>query len=55
MAGGVGGLGGRVAGVLIMTIMNNMLNLLNVSPYIQQIVKGLIIILAVVFQKTSKK
>lgn len=51
MAGGVGGLAGTVAGVLIITIMNNMLNLLNISPFVQQIVKGLIIIAAVIFQK----
>lgn len=55
MAGGVGGLGGTIAGVLIITIMNNMLNLLNVSPFIQQIVKGLIIIAAVIFQKRTAK
>lgn len=55
MAGGVGGLGGTIAGVLIITIMNNMLNLLNVSPFSQQIVKGLIIIAAVVFQKKAAK
>lgn len=55
MAGGVGGLGGTIAGVLIITIMNNMLNLLNVSPFIQQIVKGVIIIAAVVFQRKATK
>lgn len=55
MAGGVGGLGGTIAGVLIITIMNNMLNLLNVSPFVQQIVKGLIIIAAVVFQRKATK
>jgi len=55
MAGGVGGLGGTVAGVLIITIMNNMLNLLNVSPFVQQIVKGVIILAAVVFQKRASK
>ncbi|MHB8065439.1 MAG: ABC transporter permease [Ruminiclostridium sp.] len=55
MSGGVGSLGGTIAGVLIITVMNNMLNLMNVSPFIQQIVKGLIIIAAVVFQKRPKK
>lgn len=55
LAGGIGGLGGTVAGVLIITIMNNLLNLLNVSPFIQQFVKGLIIIAAVIFQKRSSK
>ncbi len=55
MAGGVGGLTGTIAGVLIITVMNNMLNLLNISPFIQQIIKGLIIIAAVIFQKKAAK
>lgn len=55
MAGGVGGLTGTIAGVLIITVMNNMLNLLNISPFIQQIIKGLIIIAAVIFQKKASK
>jgi ribose/xylose/arabinose/galactoside ABC-type transport system permease subunit len=46
--GGVGTAGGIVAGILILGILNNGLLLLGVSPYLQQVVKGVIIIGAVV-------
>ncbi|WP_242973048.1 ABC transporter permease subunit [Anaeromicrobium sediminis] len=47
--GGVGRIGGVVAGILILGVVNNGLLLLGVSPYIQQLVKGVIIVSAVVF------
>jgi ribose/xylose/arabinose/galactoside ABC-type transport system permease subunit len=40
--------------VLIIGVMNNGLDLLNVSSYWQQIVKGLIIVLAVLLDKKAK-
>jgi inositol transport system permease protein len=46
--GGVGTAGGMVVGVLILGVLNNGLLLLGVSPYLQQIIKGLIIIGSVV-------
>lgn len=48
-SGGVGRIGGIVAGILILGVVNNGLLILGVSPYIQQIVKGVIIVAAVVF------
>ncbi|MEN8908316.1 MAG: hypothetical protein ABF289_20360 [Clostridiales bacterium] len=48
-SGGIGRIGGVVAGILILGVVNNGLLLLGVSPYVQQIVKGLIIVSAVVF------
>ena len=51
MTGGRGKIIGTLFGVLILGILNNMMNLTNVSPYLQGFVKGLIIIIAVVFQK----
>ena len=45
--GGVGTVGGIVTGVLIMQVMNNALVVLGVSVYWQQIVKGIIIVVAV--------
>ncbi len=48
-SGGVGRIGGVIAGILILGVVNNGLLLLGVSPYIQQIVKGSIIVSAVVF------
>lgn len=47
--GGVGKVGGIIAGILILGVINNGLLILGISPYIQQIIKGAIIIGAVVF------
>jgi ribose/xylose/arabinose/galactoside ABC-type transport system permease subunit len=45
--GGMGNLWGTLVGVLTMTIIVNGLTLLNINPYIQLIVKGLVIAAAV--------
>ncbi|OKO89861.1 Inositol transport system permease protein [Geobacillus proteiniphilus] len=47
LAGGIGTIGGTIVGALIIGVMNNGLDLLNVSPYWQQILKGVIITVAV--------
>ncbi len=56
LAGGVGTVVGTLLGSLIIGVVNNGLNLLNVSSYYQDIVKGIIIILAVMIKrnKTNK-
>lgn len=54
LSGGIGSMAGTVVGVLIIGVMNNGLDLLNVTSYWQQIVKGLIIVLAVLLDKKSK-
>jgi methyl-galactoside transport system permease protein len=46
-AGGIGTVGGVVIGVFIFEVLNNGLVILGVSAYWQQIIKGLIIVLAV--------
>ncbi|MDF2876911.1 MAG: mglC [Clostridia bacterium] len=46
-SGGVGSIGGIVTGVFIFQVINYGLAYVNVSPYIQYIIKGLIIIIAV--------
>jgi ribose transport system permease protein len=45
--GGQGGLIGTVIGVVILRTIDNILNLIQVSPFWQQVLKGLIIVLAV--------
>ena len=57
LAGGIGRVSGVITGVLIFQIINYGLAFLGVSPYIQFIVKGLIIIVAVAFdmRKHAKK
>lgn len=55
--GGIGRVSGAICGILILGVINNGLLLLGISPYIQQVVKGAIIIGAVVFdmRKNAKK
>lgn len=55
LSGGKGTILGTVQGALIIGILNNGLVLLNVSPFWQQVVKGLVILLAVVIEKFNSK
>ena len=48
-AGGKGKLTGTVLGVLIIGTLENGINILNVNPFYEQVVKGLVIALALVF------
>ena len=49
--GGVGTMWGSLLGALIITMINNVLNLLNVSPYMQGLAKGIIILAAITLYK----
>lgn len=55
MSGGVGSLTGTVFGFIILGLMTNSMNLLNINSFYQQIVKGILIILAVFLDMTSKR
>jgi ribose transport system permease protein len=55
LSGGVGTIGGTVIGAVIIGVLNNGLILLNVSPFWQQVVKGLVILLAVIIDRKSGK
>ncbi|WP_394924205.1 ABC transporter permease [uncultured Robinsoniella sp.] len=54
-AGGVGTAFGTLVGSLIIGILNNIMNLLGVESYSQQIIKGFLIIIAVLFDIRSKR
>lgn len=54
MSGGVGTLAGTLAGVIIMAMVNNILNLVGADPNLQGLIKGVIILAAVMFQKQEK-
>ena len=54
-AGGKGGIYGTIIGVILLGILTNGLDLLNVSSYIQQIVKGVIIVGAVCLDAVASK
>lgn len=51
LSGGKGTVVGTLFGALIMGILNNGLNLLNVSPFYQQAVKGIVILVAVLLER----
>jgi ribose/xylose/arabinose/galactoside ABC-type transport system permease subunit len=53
-AGGEGGLGGTLIGVLIIGVINNGLNLLNVNALWEQVVKGIVIALALLIYKSAR-
>lgn len=54
MSGGAGSIFGTLVGGLIVSIINNLLNLQNVSAYYQQVIKGVIIAVAVLIDVTTK-
>ncbi|MBC7328147.1 ABC transporter permease [bacterium] len=54
LAGGIGGVGNTVIGTLIIGILDNILNLKGVGTYVQEIVRGAIIIFAVYISKRKE-
>jgi ribose transport system permease protein len=54
LAGGEGGVGGTLIGALIMGVLRNGLNLLGVSSFLQQVVIGLVIVVAVLLDTVLK-
>ena len=54
LSGGIGTMAGTIVGVLIIGVMNNGLDLLEVSSYWQQVVKGAIIVCAVLLDRKSR-
>jgi ribose transport system permease protein len=53
--GGEGGVVGTIIGAAIFAVLANLLNLAGVSPFTQQIVKGAIIVLAVLFETQRRR
>ena len=51
MSGGKGSVSGTLIGALIIATLNNGLNILNVSSFYQQVVKGIVILLAVLMDR----
>lgn len=54
LGGGGGGVFGTLAGVVSLGIIDNLLNLFNVQSYYQQILKGLIIVFAVLARRREQ-
>ena len=54
LGGGGGSVGGTIGGVMVLGLIDNLLNLLNVQSYFQQVVKGLIILVAVLARRAGR-
>ncbi|MEG2575474.1 MAG: ABC transporter permease [Christensenella sp.] len=55
LTGGQGGIGRTIIGVLLMGVLANLLNILNITAYPQMMVKGAIIIIAVLIDLMRKR
>lgn len=55
LSGGIGGIGGTIVGVLIIGVLHNGLNLIGVSPFIQQVIIGAVIAIAVMADTLRRK
>lgn len=53
--GGIGTAGGTVIGAFVVGILNNIMNLVGLNAYLQQIIRGAIIALAVIYDMYAKK
>ncbi|HWP69242.1 MAG TPA: sugar ABC transporter permease, partial [Rectinemataceae bacterium] len=53
--GGVGTVIGAIIGALVMGVLNNGMSILGIGSDVQQIVKGLVLLLAVAFDVMSKR
>ncbi len=51
VAGGKGSISGMVLGAMILGVLNNSLNLLGVASYYQLVIKGLVLVGAIVLQR----
>lgn len=55
IAGGRGAIIGTLVGALLLGVLNNGLNMIGVSPYMQLIIKGGIVLLAIFISRESKR
>ena len=55
MSGGVGTMGGTLIGILIIGVITNGLNLMQINSFWQNVLKGVIIMLAVIIDVQRKK
>jgi len=55
LSGGIGSVAGTVVGVFIIGVLHNGLNLVGISPFIQQVVIGIVIAVAVTFDTLRRR
>jgi ribose/xylose/arabinose/galactoside ABC-type transport system permease subunit len=54
LVGGVGGIGGTILGAILIAMINNGLNITGVTPFMQEIAKGLIIFIVVALDAAKR-
>ena len=54
LSGGKGSVARAITGVFVIQMINNGLNLMGVSPHVQVLIKGIVVILAVAASKDWK-
>ena len=54
-AGGTGSAGGVLVGAIIMGVLSNILNLMRVDSYLQEVINGIIVVVAVIIDLQTKK
>ena len=55
LSGGIGSIAGTVVGVFVIGVLHNGLNLVGISPFVQQVVIGLVIAVAVTLDTLRRK
>ena len=55
ISGGRGSITGTLIGAMMLGVLNNGLNMMGVSPYVQNIIKGLIILFAIYISRERRK
>lgn len=55
IAGGYGNVSGTIIGAIIVGIINNVQNLLHVNTYWQKVIKGIVILLAIILDVVTKR
>ncbi len=54
LSGGIGSVGGVICGVTALTFINNGMNHLSVDPFLQQVITGCILLVAIGFQRREE-
>ena len=55
LAGGRGNIVGTIAAVLVLSITSNVLNLLEISSFVQMLIKGLIVVAAILINQPKRQ